>query len=52
MHVDTVLAYRRRYLDATDRRESDDRFIRQLAKVELDWTHIREQMAAEEAKLE
>ena len=49
-HIDTVLAYRRRYLDATGRGESDDRFVRQLANVEVDWTNIREKIAAEDAK--
>ncbi|CAJ0577348.1 unnamed protein product, partial [Mesorhabditis spiculigera] len=50
MHVDTVLGYRQQYLDEFGKRETDQKFLEQLSKYEIDWEHIQEQIAAEKEK--
>uniref|UniRef100_A0AC34QZP6 Uncharacterized protein n=1 Tax=Panagrolaimus sp. JU765 TaxID=591449 RepID=A0AC34QZP6_9BILA len=44
MHVDTVLGYRQRYLEKTGRKETDPKYLKQLAEVEIDWQHIQEKV--------
>ena len=43
-HIDTVLGYRQRYLEKTERKESDPKYLKQLAEVEIDWQHIRDKV--------
>eukprot|EP00826_Nyctotherus_ovalis_P052873 TRINITY_DN6785_c0_g1_i1.p1 TRINITY_DN6785_c0_g1~~TRINITY_DN6785_c0_g1_i1.p1 ORF type:complete len:450 (+),score=165.02 TRINITY_DN6785_c0_g1_i1:804-2153(+) len=43
-HVDTVLAYRRRYLDTQGKAESNDKFLQLASKVEVNWETIKEKI--------
>eukprot|EP00164_Ancoracysta_twista_P001772 GFYU01002327.1.p1 GENE.GFYU01002327.1~~GFYU01002327.1.p1 ORF type:complete len:763 (-),score=200.01 GFYU01002327.1:142-2430(-) len=50
-HVDTVLAYRQKYLDALGKQENNERFLQVPAELASDWetiqTKIREEKIAE-----
>ncbi|CAD5233469.1 unnamed protein product [Bursaphelenchus xylophilus] len=50
IHVDTVLGYRKRYLEETGRKENDQKFLKHYANYEIDWQHIREQVKHDLAK--
>ncbi|CAD5229738.1 unnamed protein product [Bursaphelenchus okinawaensis] len=50
MHVDTVLGYRKRYLEETGRKENDRNFLKHYADYEIDWQHIVEQVRHDMAK--
>lgn len=49
-HVDTVLGYRARYLEANDLREQDPRFLQYVEQVECDWSAISAKKALEREK--
>ncbi|KAL3105337.1 hypothetical protein niasHT_026070 [Heterodera trifolii] len=49
-HLDTVLGYRQRYLELIGRKETDQRYLKHLSEVEIDWTHIFEKIQEDEAK--
>ena len=49
-HVDTVLAYRQRFLKSIGKAESDGRFIQYDGKVKIDWDAIKAKQAAEKEK--
>ena len=40
-HVDTVLAYRSKYLDKFNKKESDDRFIQLASTVSWNWDQVK-----------
>ncbi|CAJ0606800.1 unnamed protein product [Cylicocyclus nassatus] len=48
-YLEVVMGYRQRYLEKLGREETDEKFIRQRGKVEIDFNHIREVMAEAEA---
>jgi len=49
-HVDTVLAYRQRYLASAKRAETIERFLQYSAQVTIDWDAIKAKKAAEKDK--
>lgn len=49
-HVDTVLAYRQRYLGSAKRAETIERFLQYSAQVTIDWDAIKAKKAAEKDK--
>ncbi|XP_034024184.1 intraflagellar transport protein 80 homolog [Thalassophryne amazonica] len=49
-HVDTVLAYRERFLRQFDRKETNKRFLQYAAGVEVDWEKIQAKIEAELSK--
>jgi len=49
-HVDTVLAYRQRFLQQNGRKETNVKFIQLEGKVEIDWDAIKKKKAAEKEK--
>lgn len=46
-HVDTVLAYRQRYLESMGREENDPRFLQYSQQVKIDWDTINAKKAKE-----
>ncbi|KAK0404495.1 hypothetical protein QR680_017478 [Steinernema hermaphroditum] len=48
--LDIVIGYRQRYLKEMGLCETDKRFIAHLSDVEIDWNHIHEKIAEENAK--
>merc|ERR1719505_50896 len=46
-HVDTVLAYRQKYLDGFDRKETSKRFQQYAEGVEVDWEKINAKIEME-----
>jgi intraflagellar transport protein 80 len=50
-HVDTVLAYRRKYLESVGLQEVNSKFIELSRDTNIDWTKIKEKIA-EDKKLE
>ena len=49
-HVDTVLAFRQRYLEDCKKEEDNDRFKEYMNEVDIDWETIRSKIEAEKAK--
>ncbi|CAH1781800.1 unnamed protein product [Owenia fusiformis] len=49
-HVDTVLAYRKRYLGQFDRKEKNKRFLQYSEGVEIDWEKIETKIEMEYQK--
>ena len=47
-HVDTVLAYRDRYLKRLGSKETFKDFLDYSGKMEINWASIKEKVAAEE----
>ncbi len=43
-HVDTVLAYRQRYLQQQGKKETNERFLQLAEKVEINWETIKEKI--------
>ena len=43
-HVDTVLAYRQRYLQAQGKKETNEKFVQLGEKVEINWETIKEKI--------
>lgn len=43
-HVDTVLAYRQRYLETQGKTETNDKFLQLSSKVEVNWETIKEKI--------
>ncbi|KAF4696713.1 Intraflagellar transport protein 80 [Perkinsus olseni] len=49
-HVDTVLAYRMRHLEAMKHSENNEKFRRYAAEVPVDWTSVKAKIAREKAE--
>ena len=49
-HVDTVLAYRARYLENFGREDTDPRFVALQAEVPIDWEQIKAKIEVEKEK--
>lgn len=49
-HVDTVLAYRQRFLEQNKLVETNKRFLQYAGEVAVDWTTIKEKIAVEKEK--
>lgn len=49
-HVDTVLAYRQKFLDDFDKKETNKRFLQYAEGVEVDWEKIETKIALEYQK--
>ncbi|XP_073435069.1 intraflagellar transport protein 80 homolog isoform X1 [Dendrobates tinctorius] len=49
-HVDTVLAYRQKYLNDFNKKETNKRFLQYAEDVEVDWEKIRAKIEMEEVK--
>lgn len=49
-HVDTVLAYRQKYLEDCKKEEDNDRFKEYMNEIEIDWDTIKSKIEAEKAK--
>ena len=49
-HVDTVLAYRQRSLQASKRPETNERFLQFAAEVSIDWDAIKAKIAQEKER--
>ena len=49
-HVDTVMAYRQKYLQQTGKQERDPRFLKYAGSVEIDWEAIKAKKAQEKEK--
>ncbi len=49
-HVDTVVAYRKRYLESIGKQETNAAFIKYTEGMEIDWEKIKEKTRAEKAK--
>ncbi|XP_077146768.1 intraflagellar transport protein 80 homolog isoform X2 [Ranitomeya variabilis] len=49
-HVDTVLAYRQKYLNDFNKKETNKRFLQYAEGVEVDWEKIRAKIEMEELK--
>jgi len=43
-HVDTVLAYRQRYLETQGKTETNEKFLQLASKVEVNWETIKEKI--------
>jgi len=43
-HVDTVLAYRKRYLEKQGKKETNEKFLQLADKVEINWETIKEKI--------
>eukprot|EP01017_Pseudomicrothorax_dubius_P034798 TRINITY_DN4807_c0_g1_i5.p1 TRINITY_DN4807_c0_g1~~TRINITY_DN4807_c0_g1_i5.p1 ORF type:complete len:111 (-),score=38.48 TRINITY_DN4807_c0_g1_i5:74-406(-) len=51
VHLDTVLAYRKRFLENLGRQETNERFKKEFAQAgELNWTEIKAKIKAEKEK--
>lgn len=50
-HVDTVLAYRQKYLQSLDRPETDEKFLK-MRDVAIDWAAIQAKIEQENKKEE
>lgn len=46
-HVDTVLAYRARFLQTQGKKETNERFLQLGDKIEINWATIKEKIAKE-----
>lgn len=51
-HVDTVLAFRQKYLEDCRKEEDNDRFKEYMNEVQIDWETIRAKIDADKAKEE
>jgi intraflagellar transport protein 80 len=51
-HVDTVLAFRQKYLEDCRKDEDNDRFKEYMSEVQIDWETIKAKIEAEKAKEE
>ena len=50
VHIDTVLAYRQKYLEDFNWKETDKQFLHQATQIEVDWQHVQENVAREKGK--
>jgi len=51
VHIDTVLAYRKRYLERIKKEETNKKFAKAFSEhPDLDWTKIKEKIKADKAK--
>jgi intraflagellar transport protein 80 len=46
-HVDTVIAYRQRYLAGLNREENNERFLKIMKNIEVDWETIKTKIRAD-----
>ncbi|KAI0222256.1 hypothetical protein LSAT2_026501 [Lamellibrachia satsuma] len=46
-HVDTVMAYRKKYLDKFDKSETNHQFLQLKDEITIDWEKIRTKMEME-----
>lgn len=51
-HVDTVVAYRQRYLAQQSMQETDEKFLQYSRDLEIDWTAIKEKIRADKDREE
>jgi len=51
-HVDTVVAYRQRYLAQQTLTETDEKFLQYSRDLEIDWTAIKEKIRADKDREE
>ena len=51
-HVDTVVAYRQRYLSQQSLQETDEKFLQYSRDLEIDWTAIKEKIRADKDREE
>lgn len=51
-HVDTVLAFRQKYLEDCRKEEDNERFKEYMNEVQIDWETIRAKIDADKAKEE
>ena len=51
-HVDTVIAYRKRYLEGLKREETDKNFIQYGQDLAIDWQTIKTKIRADKDKEE
>lgn len=51
-HVDTVVAYRQRYLAQQSLTETDEKFLQYSRDLEIDWTAIKEKIRADKDREE
>jgi intraflagellar transport protein 80 len=49
-HVDTVLAFRQRYLEDAKKTEDKERFKEYMNEVEIDWETIKAKITADKEK--
>ena len=49
-HVDTVLAYRLKYLARCDKEENNAKYVQYMKEVEVDWDKINEKIEEEYKK--
>lgn len=49
-HVDTVLAFRQKYLEDCRKEEDNERFREYQGEVQIDWDTIKSKIEAEKAK--
>lgn len=47
VHVDTVCAYRQKYLQSFGKEETNPQFIEESSKIEIDWAKIKANINAE-----
>jgi intraflagellar transport protein 80 len=49
-HVDTVIAYRQKYLESRGKSEEDPRFLQYAEKVQITWETIKEKIKKDKEK--
>ena len=49
-HVDTVIAYRKRFLEQYSKEETNDRFIQLSQEIQVDWETVKTKIKAEKER--